>query len=81
ISFCPSTKLDDIGLYIDMEELFTRMQLKEYFHDKESTETTMDYNNRKKNTNVTPASGRNAKLDSYIESFHLRTVSLTTKQN
>ncbi|CAH2284888.1 Hypothetical predicted protein, partial [Pelobates cultripes] len=57
------------------------MRLKEYFHDKESTETTMDYNNRKKNTNFSPAPGRNAKLDSYIESFRLRTVSLTTKQN
>ncbi|CAH2218742.1 Hypothetical predicted protein [Pelobates cultripes] len=41
----------------------------------------MDYNNRKKNTNFTPAPGRNAKLDSYIESFRLRTVYLTTKQN
>ncbi|CAH2300453.1 Hypothetical predicted protein, partial [Pelobates cultripes] len=81
LSFCPSTKLDDIGLYSDVEEFFRRMRLKEYFHDKESTETTMDYNNRKKNTNFSPAPGRNAKLDSYIESFRLRTVSLTTKQN
>ncbi|CAH2285912.1 Hypothetical predicted protein [Pelobates cultripes] len=40
----------------------------------------MDYNG-KKNTNSTPAPGRNAKLDSYIESFRLRTVSLPTKQN
>ncbi|CAH2223715.1 Hypothetical predicted protein [Pelobates cultripes] len=78
LSFCPSTKLVDIGLYSNVEEFFRRMRLKEYFHDKEST---VDYNNRKKNTNFTPAPGRNAKLDSYIKSFCLRTVSLTTKQN
>lgn len=63
LTSCPTTKLENIQLFSDMEDFFWRLRLKEYFYNSTENPTTMEYDKKKKYSHFTPAAGRNPKLD------------------
>ena len=78
LNFCPTTKLDPFTLASDTEEFIRRLRLKEFFHDREHTQSQTtsqpgQYNAKNKESTWTPPEGRNQHLDIYAEALR-RTV-------
>eukprot|EP00061_Rhincodon_typus_P010549 g34917.t1 len=81
-NFCPTTKMNPVGLVADTEEFIRRMRLREFFHkpqdaSSEPNETTNEPEQsmkssvvqqpKKKESNWTPPKDRCPRLDTYAQ--------------